>query len=91
MKPIQGVAIASMVASMFAMAGCGPDAASVGTSKQAVVKCAGINTCAGTAQCAGTMADGGMHSCAGQNSCAGQGWIEVPAQECSDKGGSVVQ
>jgi hypothetical protein len=93
MKPIKGAALASMVAAMFA-AGCGgassttPDA---GTQAQSV-KCAGINSCSGKGSCAGTLGDGGMHDCAGKNECAGQGWIEVAsAQECTTKGGTVIQ
>lgn len=93
MKPVKGVALASMVAAMFA-SGCGGASggtADPGTNAQ-TVKCAGINTCAGTAACAGALPDGGMHDCAGKNTCAGQGWIEVAsAQECTTKGGTIVQ
>jgi hypothetical protein len=92
MKPIKSVTVASLVASMFA-AGCGvgTEGAPTSTSKQAVVKCAGINSCSGQGACAGTLGDGGTHDCAGKNSCAGQGWIEVPESECDSKGGTVVK
>ena len=92
MKPIKGVAVASLVASMFAT-GCGVGAGedTTSTSKQAVVKCAGINSCSGQGACAGALGDGGMHDCAGKNGCAGQGWIEVPQSECDSKGGTVVK
>lgn len=91
MKPVQGIALASLVASMFAT-GCGVGAQEQsGKTQQAVVKCAGINSCAGQGSCAGVVADAGAHDCAGKNSCAGQGWIEVPASECSTKGGTVIK
>lgn len=52
------------------------------------VKCAGVNECKGTAECAS--ADGSS-SCKGQNSCRGKGWIMIKADDCSAKGGTVVQ
>lgn len=95
MKSLQGMAIASMVASMFAATGCGKgtesDNSNLGSNEQAIVKCAGINSCAGTGACAGAFADGGTHDCAGKNSCAGQGWIEVSAKECAEKRGNVIK
>lgn len=54
-------------------------------TKEAKVKCAGINECKGKAAC--TTASNG---CAGQNSCKGKGWIEATAKECKDKKGTVV-
>lgn len=93
MKPIKGAALASMVAALFAT-GCGGttnNTNDAGSTSQ-TVKCAGVNSCAGQGACAGTLGDGGMHDCAGKNECAGQGWIEVASsQECTTKGGTVVQ
>lgn len=54
-------------------------------TKEAKVKCAGINACKGKGGCAG--AD---NSCGGKNGCKGKGWIEVSAKECKDKKGTVV-
>jgi hypothetical protein len=54
-------------------------------TKEAKVKCAGINECKGKAACSG-----GGNTCAGQNSCKGKGWIEATAKECKDKKGTVV-
>jgi hypothetical protein len=32
------------------------------------------------------------HDCGGKNSCKGKGWIEVDsAEECTDKGGTVLE
>jgi hypothetical protein len=54
-------------------------------TKEAKVKCSGINSCKGKGGCAGA-----SNSCSGQNSCKGKGWMEVSAKECKDKKGSVV-
>ncbi len=95
MKKTRHVAIASMVASLFAASGCGTtpevEKDNLEKNQQAIVKCAGINSCAGQGACAGASPDGGMNDCAGKNSCAGQGWIEVSSAECTAKGGSVVK
>ena len=50
------------------------------------VKCSGINECKGKTECGG--AD---HSCKGQNECKGKGWVMASNDDCSSKGGSVVQ
>lgn len=84
----RGIAIASLVASMFS--GCGIEDTKVDTVKQAIVKCAGINSCAGQGACASKSPDGGMNDCAGKNSCAGQGWVEVPRSECDAKNGTTL-
>lgn len=52
------------------------------------VKCAGINSCAGKGECG---AADGSHDCAGKNSCQGKGWVKTTAQECKDKGGTIVE
>lgn len=54
-------------------------------TKEAKVKCAGINACKGKGGCATA-----TNACAGQNGCKGKGWIEVTAKECKDKKGTVV-
>lgn len=51
------------------------------------VKCTGINECKGKGAC---HAADGSHSCAGKNDCKGKGWIEVPAADCTAKGGKVL-
>ncbi len=53
------------------------------------VKCAGMNSCKGHGACAS--ADG-SHACAGKNECKGKGWVKVKsAEECTKKGGTVVE
>ena len=54
-------------------------------TKEAKVKCAGINSCKGKGGCASA-----SNSCSGQNGCKGKGWIETTAKECKDKKGTVV-
>ena len=50
----------------------------------AKIKCTGVNECKGKGACG---AADGSHSCAGKNECKGKGWIEIPASECTTKGG----
>jgi hypothetical protein len=54
-------------------------------TKEAKVKCAGINACKGKGGCAGA-----NNGCGGKNECKGKGWIEVSAKECTAKKGTVV-
>jgi hypothetical protein len=54
-------------------------------TKEAKVKCAGINGCKGKGACSSA-----SNGCAGQNGCKGKGWVEVTAKECKDKKGTVV-
>lgn len=54
-------------------------------TKEAKVKCGGINSCKGKGSCSGA-----SNGCAGQNGCKGKGWTEVTAKECKDKKGTVV-
>ena len=51
------------------------------------VKCLGINECKGQGQCGVP----GGHACAGQNECKGKGWLQVPPEECTTKGGQVLE
>ena len=77
---------------MIAMAVCsllatvGPTVAHAGkTTKEAKVKCQGINACKGKGACATA-----TNACAGQNACKGKGWIEVTSKQCKAKHGTVV-
>lgn len=54
-------------------------------TKEAKVKCQGINECKGKGKCA--TAD---NKCAGLNACGGKGWIEVTEKECKAKNGTIV-
>ena len=54
-------------------------------TKEAKVKCGGINACKGKGAC-----HGAANSCAGQNACKGKGWVEATAKECKDKKGAVI-
>ena len=54
-------------------------------TKEAKVKCGGINACKGKGSCAGA-----SNGCAGKNGCKGKGWVEATAKECKDKKGTVV-
>jgi len=54
-------------------------------TKEAKVKCGGVNDCKGKGACAGASND-----CAGKNGCKGKGWTETSAKECKDKKGTVV-
>jgi len=54
-------------------------------TKEAKVKCQGINACKGKSSCATANND-----CAGLNTCKGKGWLEVTAKECRAKKGTVL-
>lgn len=90
-KPLQGLAIAAAVASLFASAAHAADKAAATPKKDAKVaakvRCEGINSCKGTGECGGKSGN----SCAGTNECKGKGWIQVPEKECKAKGGTVAQ
>jgi hypothetical protein len=49
------------------------------------VKCEGVNECKGQGAC-----QGDDNACKGHNECKGEGWIEIPAEECTAKGGEVI-
>jgi hypothetical protein len=80
-----GKAIAMTVAGLLLAAAPIISHAEGDKTKEAKVKCAGVNECKGKAACAG-----GGNSCAGQNSCKGKGWVETTEKECKDKKGTVV-
>ncbi len=50
----------------------------------AKVHCNGVNECKGQGACATA-----NNACGGQNACKGQGFIELTAEECEAKGGTV--
>lgn len=52
------------------------------------VKCQGINSCSGKGECG---AADGSHDCGGKNSCKGKGWVKTSAEECKEKGGTVLE
>ena len=54
-------------------------------TKEAKVKCSGINSCKGKGACSGA-----SNGCEGKNGCKGKGWVEASEKECKDKKGSVV-
>lgn len=54
-------------------------------TKEAKVKCQGINECKGKGGCATA-----TNSCAGQNACKGKGWLEVTSKKCKDQKGTVL-
>jgi len=56
-----------------------------GAPKAGEVRCLGIHECKGKSQCHTK-----EHACAGQNECKGKGWIVVPSEECSQRGGKAL-
>jgi hypothetical protein len=83
MSKINNIAVATAAAAIFATAAA-PTAIAV--TKEATVKCQGINSCKGQSKCKTAST-----ACAGQNSCKGQGWLPTAsAKECTDKGGTVL-
>ncbi len=46
--------------------------------------CEGVNACKGQGACASA-----KHDCAGKNECKGKGWVDMSADECTAKGGTV--
>jgi hypothetical protein len=79
-----GKAIAMTVAGLLLAAAPSLTLADTKT-KEAKVKCAGINGCKGKGGCASATND-----CGGKNGCKGKGWVETTEQECKDKKGTVV-
>ena len=79
MKTTQALvlATASLFASGFALA---DDKAP--ESKEAHVKCTGVNACKGQSACKTA-----TNACKGQNSCKGTGFMDMTAKECAAKGG----
>jgi hypothetical protein len=83
---MKGLLVAS--AALGLMAGA-PGVASADHHEGGTVKCQGINSCGGKGECG---AADGSHDCSGKNSCKGKGWVSTgSAEECTEKGGTVVE
>ena len=82
---MNGKAIAMTVAGL--LLAVGPHVANADDkTKEAKVKCSGINSCKGTSSCKTASS-----SCKGLNSCKGMGWSHTTsASECTSKGGKVI-
>ena len=84
-----GVAVATLVAGMFALSAAAADGGNAGTPTKETsskVKCSGVNECKGKGECAGP-----GHACAGHNECKGKGWLTKESEEaCKKAGGTVV-
>jgi len=65
--------------------GVAPAAPAAQPEKVAKVHCGGVNECKGKSGC-----HSAKNACAGQNGCKGQGYIELTAEECQSKGGTVL-
>lgn len=83
-RTLKGTAIAAAVISMMSLGVA--NLAHAGTASP-MVKCSGANQCKGHGSCKSA-----KNACKGKNGCKGQGWVETKdAQECKDKGGTVVE
>lgn len=81
---MNGKAIAMTVAGL--LLAVAPSVGHAGdNTKEAKVKCSGINSCKGKGACSTATND-----CAGLNACKGKGWIETTAKDCKTKKGTVV-
>lgn len=80
--------LATAVLALFGTMGCASEDGDADDKNQEFVQCEGINECAGTSECA--TADG-SNSCEGMNECAGHGWITATAEECEEKGGTILE
>lgn len=85
-KTFKGALVATAVAGLFFANGALADHHEAG-SKDADVKCQGVNECKGTSACGVP----GGHDCHGQNECKGKGWIKLSKEECEKKGGTVLK
>ena len=81
-KVRNGTLIAISAAALI-LAGCAGSGAKSASAE--TVHCAGINSCKGTGACKTA-----ENACKGQNVCKGHGFLVVPADECSAKGGTVI-
>jgi len=83
---LRGFVLASAALGLMAAA---PGTVAGADHEGEAVKCQGINGCNGHGQCA---AADGSHACQGHNACKGKGkgWVKVSAEECEEKGGSVI-
>jgi hypothetical protein len=80
---INGKTIAMSVAGLLLAAT--PVLADAPATKEAKVKCSGINACKGKGGCASA-----SNGCSGQNGCKGKGWVETTEKACKDGKGTIV-
>ena len=80
----KGVLIAAAAATLILSGNIAARAADQAGSD--MVHCAGINECKGHGSCAGA-----GHSCAGKNGCKGQGFVKTTKDDCTQKGGKVIE
>ncbi len=73
------------VAALFGCAGSKEPAKAPSGTVANTVRCQGINECRGKGTCAGN-----GHPCGRHTPCKGQGWLSVTADECKQKGGTVL-
>ena len=83
---VKGAVIATAVAGLFLAKGAVAQGYGEPKAEAAKVHCEGVNACKGQGACSG-----GGHDCAGKNTCKGKGWIDLSADECKTKGGTVKQ
>ncbi|MDE1465261.1 hypothetical protein [Spartinivicinus poritis] len=78
-KKVSGTALAVVAAGLFTLG------SQVATSAEASqVQCWGVNSCKGHNDCATA-----SNACKGHGSCKGQGYLNMSAEECEAKGGTV--
>jgi hypothetical protein len=82
---VKGALIATAVAGLFMAQGALADQHD--KAEGAEVKCVGVNECKGKSACGVP----GKHDCHGQNECKGKGWIKLSKEDCTKKGGTVLQ
>lgn len=74
---LKGALVASAVAGMFVVVGCGAPTTNTNTSTK-TFKCEGGNSCKGQSECKTA-----THDCAGKGDCKGTGWVMTKDQaEC---------
>jgi uncharacterized membrane protein len=84
-KNMTKFAMATTAAALFASVSV-PAAFAGEEAAAGSVKCMGINACKGESKCKTAES-----ACSGQNSCKGKGWVlTASAEECTTKGGSVI-
>lgn len=84
LNKVSKLALAGAAAALFSTAIVPSVFAEEGSAS---VKCQGINACKGQSKCKTAES-----ACAGQNACKGHGWIVTStADECTEKGGTVIE
>ena len=85
MNKISKFALATSAAALFSSGVALPVFAGDEAEADSVI-CAGANACKGQGSCKTA-----ENACSGKNVCKGHGWVRtVSAEECSEKGGSVL-